>query len=35
VQKAVGSLGGAVAFGSLGKAALKGKSEAVEIFKVL
>jgi len=35
VQKASGSLGGAVAFGSLGKAALKGKAEAVEIFKVL
>lgn len=35
VQKASGSLGGAVAFASLGKAALKGKAEAVEIYKVL
>ena len=35
VQKAAGGLGGAMAFESLGKAALKGKSEMVEIFKVL
>ncbi len=35
VKKASGSLGGAVTFASLGKAALKGKSEPVEIFKVL
>lgn len=35
LAKARGSLGGSMAFEPLGKAALKGKSEAVEIFKVL
>ena len=35
VEKARGSLGGAVKFEPLGKAALKGKAEPMEIFKAV